>query len=143
MSMERNRPVTVSGGIIYTPRKEMQPRPRILVVDDDMPILVLMKNLLKEFGFEPIVASTGSDAIAEAKKSKPDLMLVDRNMPGMSGDDVVKAILMDGVPPFPILILSGEPIDPRELQQMGANGAVMKPFDVTALIDEIRSRLDV
>jgi DNA-binding response OmpR family regulator len=119
----------------------MQPRPRILVVDDDMPILVLMKNLLKEFGFDPVVASNGSDAIAQAKAVAPDLMLVDRNMPGMSGDDVVKAIRMDGVPPFPILILSGEPIEPNELRQIGANGAVMKPFDVTSLIEEIRSRL--
>jgi DNA-binding response OmpR family regulator len=121
----------------------MQPRPRILVVDDDMPILVLMKNLLKEFGFEPVVASNGGEAIAEAKRTKPDLMLVDRNMPGMSGDDVVKAIRNDGVPQFPILILSGEPIDSGELRRIGANGAVMKPFDVTALVDEIRSRLQV
>jgi DNA-binding response OmpR family regulator len=119
----------------------MQPRPRILVVDDDMPILVLMKNLLKEFGFEAVVASNGSQAIAEAKKARPDLMLIDRNMPGMSGDDVVKAVRMDGVEAFPILILSGEPIDARELQRIGANGAVMKPFDVTVLIGEIRSRL--
>ena len=107
-----------------------------------MPILVLMKNLLREFGFEPVVASNGGDAVAEAKKARPDLMLIDRNMPGMSGDDVVKAVRSDGVPPFPILILSGEPIAPQELQRIGANGAVMKPFDVTALINEIRSRLD-
>src|SRR3954453_12628821 len=115
--------------------QKMQPRPRILVVDDDMPILVLMKNLLRELGFEPVVASNGGGAVSEAKKAPPDLMLIDRNMPGMSGEDVVKAIRSDGVPPFPILILSGAPIAPDELKKMGANGAVMKPFDVTALID--------
>ena len=119
----------------------MQPRPRILVVDDDVPILVLMKNLLKEFGFEPVVASSGDEAVERAKEARPDLMLIDRNMPGMSGDDVIKAVRSDGIEPFPILILSGEPIDGRELARIGANGAVMKPFDVTALVSEIRSRL--
>jgi len=121
----------------------MHLRPRILVVDDDVPILVLMKNLLKEFGFEPVVVSSGDEAVEQAKLARPDLMLIDRNMPGMSGDDVIKAVRSDGVAPFPILILSGEPIDGRELARIGANGAVMKPFDVTALVSEIRSRLGV
>ena len=119
----------------------MASRPRILVVDDDAPILVLMKNLLNEFGFEPVVVPSGKQAIEAARATPPDLMLVDRNMPGMSGDDVVKALRTDGAGRFPILILSGEPLDAKELQRIGVDGAVLKPFDVTALIDEIRSRL--
>jgi two-component system response regulator MtrA len=119
----------------------MKSRPRILVVDDDVPILVLMKNLLREFGFEPIIASGGPEAIEAVREAPPDLMLIDRHMPGMSGDDVVKALRGNGGDDFPILILSGEPLEPAELERIGANGAVLKPFDVTALIDEIRSRL--
>jgi two-component system response regulator MtrA len=120
----------------------MKSRPRILVVDDDEPILVLMKNLLREFGFEPVIAADGAKAIDAVKTARPDLMLVDRNMPGMNGDDVVRAVRSDGGGHFPILILSGEPMDREELDRIGANGAVLKPFDVTALIDEIRTRLD-
>jgi two-component system response regulator MtrA len=119
----------------------MKSRPRILVVDDDVPILVLMKNLLREFGFEPIIASGGPEAMEAVREAPPDLMLIDRHMPGMSGDDVVKALRGNGGDDFPILILSGEPLEPAELERIGANGAVLKPFDVTALIDEIRSRL--
>jgi CheY-like chemotaxis protein len=103
---------------------------------------VLMKSLLREFGFEPMIASDGAQAIDAAKATPPDLMLVDRNMPGMNGDEVVRALRKDGGRHFPILILSGEPMDREELDRIGANGAVLKPFDVTALIDEIRSRLD-
>jgi len=119
----------------------MKSRPRILVVDDDMPILVLMKNLLREFGFEPVTAGSGAEAVEAARSAAPDLMLIDRNMPGMSGDDVVAELRADGGSRFPILILSGEPIDEQELARIGANGAVLKPFDVTALVDEIRARL--
>jgi DNA-binding response OmpR family regulator len=120
----------------------MKSRPRILVVDDDAPILVLMKNVLREFGFEAIVASDGAQAIDAARNTPPDLMLVDRHMPGMNGDEVVKALRNDAGCRFPILILSGEPLDQQELDGIGANGAVLKPFDVTALIDEIRARLE-
>ena len=121
----------------------MSTRPRILVVDDDAPILVLMKNLLNEFGFEPIVVPSGSQAIEAARSTPPDLMLIDRTMPGMSGDDVVKALRSDSGVRFPILILSGEPLDAGELKRIGVDGAVLKPFDVTALVEEIRARLSV
>ncbi len=100
-----------------------------------------MKNLLREFGFEPVVAADGPQAIREAKAAPPDLMLIDRNMPGMNGDEVVRALREDGARNFPILILSGEPLEREELERIGANGAVLKPFDVTALIDEIRAKL--
>ena len=70
-------------------------RPRILVVDDDGPILLLMRSLLREFGFEPVLASSGEEAIAAARAHPPALMLLDRNMPGMPGDRVV---ITAGVP---------------------------------------------
>lgn len=100
-----------------------------------------MKNLLREFGFEPVTAATGEQAIEAARNAPPDLMLVDRNMPGMSGDEVVRELRTNGGSAFPILILSGEPVDENELERIGANGAVLKPFDVTALVEEIRTRL--
>jgi DNA-binding response OmpR family regulator len=115
-------------------------RPRILVVDDDGPILLLMRSLLREFGFEPVLASSGEEAISAAKAEAPALVLLDRNMPGMPGDLVVKALRDDAaLTSVPILILSGEPIDERELEVIGADGAILKPFDILNLLDQIRS----
>jgi CheY-like chemotaxis protein len=120
----------------------MTQRPLILVVDDDGPILLLMRNLLREFGFEPVAAGSGEQAIAEAQKRRPDLILLDRNMPGMTGDDVVRELRSrDGLSAVPILILSGEPIGPDEIARMGATGAVLKPFDVPALVETIRGHV--
>jgi DNA-binding response OmpR family regulator len=120
----------------------MTHRPLILVVDDDAPILLLMRNLLREFGFEPVAAGSGEQAIAEAQKRRPDLILLDRNMPGMTGDEVVRELrTRDELSAVPILILSGEPIEPDEIARMGATGAVMKPFDVSSLVATIRGHV--
>jgi two-component system, OmpR family, phosphate regulon response regulator PhoB len=120
----------------------MTSRPVILVVDDDGPILTLMRALLGEYGFEPVVANTGTRALELARQRTPDLVLLDRNMPEMSGDEVVRALRAEtGMAQLPILILSGEPVENSELSAIGANGAVQKPFDVTALIDQIRATI--
>lgn len=120
----------------------MNAKPVILVVDDDGPILLLMSNLLREFGYETIVAANGREALDKVRSQKPALVLLDKNMPGMSGDDVIRALRGDATHDrLPVLIVSGEPVSDRELAELGANGAVMKPFDVPALIDQIRQHL--
>ena len=117
----------------------MSRKPLILVVDDDGPILLLMRSVLREFGFDAVDAGSGRQAIEEARRKTPDLILLDRNMPGMSGDETLRALRAEpALGAVPILILSGEPIDPDELRTLGANGAVLKPFDVTALVETIR-----
>ncbi|MEA2568722.1 MAG: adenylate cyclase [Acidobacteriota bacterium] len=117
----------------------MNSRPPILVVDDDAPILMLMRSLLREFGFEAVTAATGEEAVAAARDRRPALVLLDRNMPGMHGDEVVRALREDvGLDGVPILILSGDPVTRSELAQLGVDGAVQKPFDVPTLIAQIR-----
>lgn len=120
----------------------MAERPVILVVDDDAPILLLMRNLLREFGFDPVTANSGEQALLEVRKRTPDLVLLDRNMPGMTGDDVLAIMRSDGaLASVPVLMLTGEPMDPAELRRLGATGAVLKPFDVNALVEIIRKHV--
>jgi CheY-like chemotaxis protein len=120
----------------------MSERPLILVVDDDGPILLLMRNLLREYGFETIAADSGTKALQEAQRRTPDLVLLDRNMPGMSGDEVLAAMRSDGpLSSVPVFMLTGEPMEPGEIQRMGATAAVMKPFDISALMSMIRSHV--
>ena len=117
----------------------MDEKPVILVVDDDGPILALMRNLLKEFGFQAVTAETGRAAIDAAREKRPALVLLDKNMPGMTGDQVIRSLRGElGLDKLPILILSGERLTPEDLALLGADGAVQKPFDVMLLIDQIR-----
>lgn len=113
-------------------------KPVILVVDDDVPIQVLMQNLLREFGFQPETAGSGDKALEVIRGGlRPDLVLLDLNMPGMSGADAMRALRAE-LADVPIVILSGEPVPPKELQALGAAGAVQKPFDVVELVTQIR-----
>lgn len=117
-------------------------KPVILAVDDDVPTLTLLRTLLREFGFEPLTAGTGAEALEVASQQKPDLILVDRYMPGISGDELIRRLRNDaGLQRVPILILSGSPTERDEVAKLGADGAVQKPFDIPHLIGEIRARL--
>src|SRR6476620_11067891 len=112
-------------------------KPVILVVDDDLPILTLMRNVLREFGFEARVASSSHAAISAAREESPDLILLDKNMPGTSVHETISSLRGAGRS-VPIVILSGEPIEPDELASLGAAGSVLKPFDIRELVERIR-----
>ncbi len=122
----------------------MPRKPIILVVDDDAPIIALMRSILREFGYEPLTATSGAAAIEAARAEAPDLVLLDKNMPGMSGGDVIRALRSDiGLERVPILLLTGDPVAPQEIAELGANGTVQKPFDLQALMEQIRRYLGV
>ena len=121
----------------------MTEKPFILVVDDDGPILALMRNLLKEFGFQPLTADSGMKAIDAARQHRPSLVLLDKNMPGMTSDEVIRSLRSEpGCDALPILILSGERLTRSDIAALGANDAVQKPFDVVHLIQQIRRYVD-
>src|SRR4029079_14954638 len=120
----------------------MSSKPVILVVDDDLPILTLMRNILREFGFEARVASSSAAAVQEARQLTPDLVLLDKNMPGVTVDAAITSLRVEGsLTSVPIVILSGEPLAPAEISRLGAAGSVMKPFDIAELVDRIRAHV--
>jgi len=120
----------------------MSRKPVILVVDDDAPIIMLMRSLLREFGYEARTANSGAEAIEAARGEAPDLVLLDKNMPGMSGGDVIRALRTDvGLENVPILLLTGDPVAKDEVDALGANGTVQKPFDLEDLMAQIRKHV--
>ena len=113
--------------------------PIVLVVDDDLPIRILMQNLLKEFRFEPLTAGSGDEAVAIAREQRPDVVLLDLHMPGMSGEETLAALRQDaGLTTTPVVILSGEPMSDDQVRALGAWAGIQKPFDLPHLIDLIR-----
>lgn len=114
-------------------------KPAVLVVDDDQPILSLMRSLLREFGFEPLVASSGTQALQQARARTPDVILLDRKMPGMSGVELIAELRKEEtLRATPVVIVSGEPMTEAELRALGASAAVLKPFDVTELVSLVQ-----
>ena len=84
-----------------------RPRLRVLVVDDEPPILKFLERVLNEAGYEVTTASTGAEALGQyADDSRFDLILTDLMMPGMRGDELV-AHLRRREPNLKILYLTG------------------------------------
>jgi len=119
----------------------MAGRIRVLIVDD---IGSTLENLQKLLAFEPDIevvgtAGNGSEAVAEAKKHNPDIVLMDVNMPVMDGIQATEALAAEA-PGSPVIIMSvqGERDYLRRAMQSGAREFLIKPFSSDELIASIR-----
>lgn len=88
--------------------KDKNKRVRILLADDDDLFLHITSNLLKDEGFEIFTASSGSEALKMIATVKPDLVILDSNMPNVSGEQVCRLIKHSkDMKVIPVIILSG------------------------------------
>jgi len=114
---------------------------KILVIDDSKESLALAKAKLAVEGFKVICADSGKAGLEYASIEKPDLILLDVDMPGMSGFDVCRALKGNSeLCRIPIIFLSGSdcPKDKVEGLKLGAMDYVTKPFDIL----ELRARVN-
>ena len=117
----------------------------ILIVDDDMEVIDLVKNRLEANNYYVIISSNGKEAIKLAQEQKPDLIIMDILMPEMSGGDVVQHLRSDNkTKHIPIIFLTAmsTKIQPGpENKNINVNGqlypAIVKPYDPANLLFEI------
>ena len=122
----------------------MGEKPKILVVDDSPPVLKLMRAVLRNFEMIPLTAETGPEAVEVIRAQDPDLVIVDMNIPDTSARELVAEIRRtSNRENLPMIILSGEPVDDDDREATGITVSIMKPFDVTDLIDSIRKELQI
>jgi CheY-like chemotaxis protein/KaiC/GvpD/RAD55 family RecA-like ATPase len=113
---------------------------KILLADDEINIRLLGEKLLKEAGYDVVLASDGLEAISKAISEKPDLVITDIRMPKKTGFEVCKALRSDPVlSKVPILILSslGDEFNKLTGFEGGANDFLTKPFRA----DELKERI--
>jgi DNA-binding NtrC family response regulator len=120
---------------------------RILLVDDDVDSLQSTRRILDFADHEVVAVSSGEAALQELKREKPDLVVTDVRMPGMSGFEFIEAYQKLGFSiPFVIMTAFGEVKDAVWAMKMGAVDFLLKPFRRQALIDAIeqmRSRIQL
>jgi DNA-binding response OmpR family regulator len=109
---------------------------RILVVDDDADVRVVMTTALEMEGYAVSVATDGAGALRAIADERPDLILLDLRMPGLSGWDVAEALKEGGVG-VPILALGAAPDAGSAAAEIGAAGWIAKPFDVLDLLEKV------
>jgi len=114
----------------------------ILVIDDDESLRDTIGLMLEQEGFRPLLAADGKTGYERALTAKPDLILVDLRLPGMSGIEISKQLRAGNVK-TPIIVLSavGEEVDKVLLREVGADDYVVKPFGARELLARIRAVL--
>jgi DNA-binding response OmpR family regulator len=124
----------------------MTNKTKILIVEDDLFLRRLCQNKLEKEGFEVILAEDGMRGIEEAKKTSPNLILLDIILPNIDGFEVLK-ILRDEVSTklIPIILLSnlGQKEDIDKGLALGANDYLIKAhFSPQEIVDKVREVLE-
>ena len=118
--------------------------PKILVIDDESDVLLIVKTTLEAEGFKCVTASNGPDGLEIAQTDKPNLILLDFMMPGMDGFAVLSELKnSDATALIPVIMLTG--VSERStIQQALASGIdyyIVKPFNIPDLLQKIRLAL--
>ena len=114
---------------------------KILIADDDLDILDVIKITLETEGYEVLEAHDGKEAIEMIKKSTPDLLITDFKMPRMCGDEVCKILKQDIlIQHMPIIMLTGkgEVTDKIYGINAGADDYMVKPFEPQELVARVK-----
>ena len=114
---------------------------RVLVVDDEPPILRALVANLRARGYEPDAAATGRAALVRAAKRHPDAVILDLGLPDISGVEVIEGLR--GWTKVPILVLSarGAEADKVGALDAGADDYVTKPFGMDELFARLRAAI--
>jgi two-component system KDP operon response regulator KdpE len=113
----------------------------ILVVDDEPQIRRVMRSTLSAHGYVITEAMTGEEGVESARKDRPDLVLLDMNMPGMGGLEACKEIRRSTDAPIIMLTVRNAERDKVMALDAGADDYVVKPFGIEELLARIRSAL--
>jgi DNA-binding response OmpR family regulator len=113
-------------------------KPRVLIVEDDPDLLVVLRVNLTAMGVEPILAGDGRTAISRIQAERPDAVVLDVMLPGIDGWSVLEDLHAMG-DPVPIVVCSAKKDieDMERARELGATGYVVKPFDIDRLIDAV------
>ncbi len=115
---------------------------RILIVDDEIEIVRALRHGLVAHGYEVFAAYSGEKAIEALEQHRPDLILLDLKLPGLSGLDVCKHIRAQSNLP-PIIVISVKDTEPDKVQALdvGADDYVSKPFGINEVLARMRVAL--
>ena len=113
----------------------------ILIAEDDPAAAELVKSLLEAAGFRVAAAATGIEAVTAARRTRPSLVVLDVNLPGVSGYEVCRSLREQYGPELPIIFLSGDRIESYDRVAgllIGGDDYIVKPFAPDELLARVR-----
>ncbi len=121
----------------------MNSNKKVLIVDDEPDTLELVKLVLESGGFETLLAASGTQALEQIERTRPDLVLLDIMMPDIDGWDVFRKI-KEKDPKIPVAILTAKAQNIDRLlglHVLKADDYITKPFGKNELINRVRKLL--
>ncbi len=114
---------------------------KILVVDDEAKIVKLVRSYLEQAGYTVVTATDGQTALIQARREKPDLVILDLMLPGIDGLEVARALRRAGDTPIIMLTARVDDTDRIIGLELGADDYVAKPFNPRELVARVRAVL--
>jgi two-component system cell cycle response regulator DivK len=115
----------------------------VLVVEDDRECMILTREILRRAGYDVEAVENGDEAIKSAKRSRPDLILMDLDLPRVSGDKAIAKIRSDrGSRGTPIIAITAHTDDLlRRAMKAGCNDYIAKPFTPKTLLRAVQKTI--
>src|SRR3990172_3324681 len=113
----------------------------ILIADDEPQLVKVVRGYLEQAGFRVVTAGDGPTALAQYKHEKPDLVLLDLNMPGLDGLDVARKLRATSNVPIIMITARVEETDRLIGLELGADDYVLKPFSPREVVARVRTVL--
>ena len=121
--------------------QEMLVSHKILIVDDEPPIIELLSYNLQQHNYEVVVARDGEEALAVAWREEPDLVILDLMLPCLDGLDVCRTLRRERDVPIIMLTARDAEADRVVGLELGADDYVVKPFSVRELMARVKNVL--
>lgn len=119
----------------------LDPSPICLVIDADAGMRRLLRGPLETDGYRMVEAGNGNDALAEASRCRPEVILLDPDLPDIEGLELMQHIHKWSRTPVLVISISNREQDKIEMLDAGANDYIVKPFNVGELLARVRAAL--
>lgn len=120
---------------------------KIMFVDDQDYVLELVTEILENEGFEVIKAKSGYQCLDKLKKVKPDLILMDVMMPGMTGKETIEKIRANpktkGLKIAYLTVTRSTGFEAKTMKELGVLDYITKPFDKDNLVSRVKKMLEM
>ena len=115
---------------------------RVLVIEDDVDLLIGLKDNLEIEGYEVVTATNGEDGLTKAVRLHPNVIILDVMLPKVNGFDICRALADRGIV-VPILILTARSAEADKVLgfELGADDYVTKPFNIHELLARVRAMI--
>ncbi len=116
---------------------------KILVIDDSKLVAVMLKDGLQHQGYEVMTASSGREGLCKVAEDSPDLIILDVQMPGMTGYEFIHEIKKRGGHSFiPVLMLTADETPDDLRPEEGVKGCLQKPVNISDLVKRVKECLE-